>query len=82
MEEDFFVRTADELLPVEVKANDHRSKSLSTLVNSDHYHDIRYGIKLADSNIGYANGIFTFPYYCAFLIKKFLKTYKMQDQED
>ena len=31
LEEDFFVRTKDELVPVEVKANKNRSKSLRKL---------------------------------------------------
>lgn len=32
LEEDFFVRTADELIPVEVKATNGRSKSLKLLL--------------------------------------------------
>ena len=31
LEEDFFVRSTDELIPLEVKSNTHNSKSLSTL---------------------------------------------------
>lgn len=72
LEEDFFVRTTDELLPVEVKANGNNSKSMRTLIESKHYPDIRKGIKLSDSNIGYNNNILTFPYFCAFLLKRFL----------
>ena len=52
LEEDFFVRTKDELVPVEVKANRNRSKSLRQLISGDSYRDIHWGIKLADSNIG------------------------------
>ena len=72
LEEDFFVRTADELLPVEVKSNGNQSKSMRTLIESRHYPDIRKGIKLSDSNIGNSNNIMTFPYFCAFLLKRFL----------
>ena len=72
LEEDFFVRTKDALVPVEVKANKNRSKSLRQLIASDSYGDIHWGIKLADSNIGIEDGICTFPYFCSFLIKRYL----------
>mgnify|MGYP002658922558 FL=1 len=34
LEEDFFVRTRDELIPVEVKSNNDRSKSLTALIKN------------------------------------------------
>ena len=71
LEEDFFVRTKDELVPVEVKANRNRSKSLRQLISGDSYGDIHWGIKLADSNVGIEDGIYTFPYFCSFLIKRY-----------
>lgn len=74
LEEDFFVRTRDELIPVEVKSNNDRSKSLATLIKNENYSDIKRGIKLGDFNIGYANNIYTFPYFCAFMIKAYLKS--------
>lgn len=70
--EDFFVRTKDELVPVEVKANNNRSRFLRKLISSDSYSDIHWGIKLADSNVGIEDGICTFPYFCTFLLKKYL----------
>ena len=73
LEEDFFVRSKSELYPVEVKANNDRSKSLSSLINNKNYNDIKNGIKLGDFNVGYANNIYTFPYFCAFMIKAFMK---------
>lgn len=73
LEEDFFVRTKDALIPVEVKANKNSSKSLNQLVSNKNYSDIHYGIKLGDSNIGFENNIYTFPYFCAFLLKRYLK---------
>jgi len=72
LEEDFFVRTADTLIPVEVKSTNGRSKSLRTLIDSEKYSDIRYGIKLTGGNIGYSDGIYTFPYFCAYLLKRYL----------
>ena len=72
MEEDFFVRTASKLIPIEAKAKGGRSKSLRTLLDSDKYPDIQYGIKLTGGNIGYGDGIYTFPHFCAFLLKQYL----------
>lgn len=73
LEEDFFVRTAADLIPVEVKATNGRAKSLRTLIESDKYEDIHYGIKLTGGNIGFDGQIYTFPYFCAFLLKRYLK---------
>lgn len=73
LEEDFFVRSQKELIPVEVKSNKDRSKSLASLIKNENYSDIHHGIKLSAGNIGYANGIYTFPYFCSFLIKQYLK---------
>ena len=73
LEEDFFVRTADELIPVEVKANNNNSKSLRTLIDSSHYPDIKRGLKLSYSNIGFNDSIMTFPYFCAFQIRRFIQ---------
>ena len=77
LEEDFFLRTRDSLVPVEVKASNNRSKSLSTLIGSEKYPDIRFGIKLINGNIGFENNIFTFPHFCAFLLKSFLRNMDM-----
>lgn len=73
LKEDFFVRSKSELFPVEVKANSDRSKSLGSLIRNEKYSDIKNGIKLGDFNVGYVNNIYTFPYFCAFLIKAFVK---------
>lgn len=73
LEEDFFVRTAQDLIPIEVKATNGRAKSLRTLITSDRYEDIHYGIKFTGGNLGCENGIYTFPYFCAFLLKRYLK---------
>lgn len=75
LEEDFFIRSADNLIPVEVKAKNGRSKSLRTLISSDNYLDIAYGFKLSANNVGYSERIYTFPYFCTFLLKRFMKTF-------
>ena len=77
LEEDFFARTQSDLVPVEVKSNSNQSKSLSTLIKSKNFSDISYGIKLGDFNIGHADDIYTFPYFCAFKIKEYLKSKNM-----
>lgn len=73
LEEEFFVRTANNLIPLEVKSKNGKSKSLLQLIACDKYPDISYGVKLCAANIGFENNIFTFPYYCTFLLKKYLK---------
>lgn len=73
LEEDFFIRTSSELIPIEVKSTNGKSKSLRTLINSDNYPDIRHGIKLIRGNIGFNDKIYTFPYFCTFLLKRYLK---------
>ena len=76
LEEDFFVRAKDFLIPVEVKATNGTAKSLRTLLKSDHYADIKYGIKFIQGNIGFSNNIFTFPYFCSFLLKRYLMNFE------
>ncbi len=72
LEEDFFVRTINNLVPIEVKANRQSSHSLRNLIKGEKYPDISFGIKLGDYNIGFENDIYTFPYFCSFMLKKFL----------
>lgn len=75
LEEDFFARTARDLVPIEVKSTNNTSKSLRTLIRSRSYPDIRYGIKLIGSNLGYAEQVYSFPHFCAFLLNSFLKDF-------
>lgn len=72
LEQDFFVRTATHLVPVEVKARDGRAKSMRTLISDGRYPDISWGIKLHGGNVGEANMVRTFPYWCAFLMRDYL----------
>lgn len=73
VEMDFFIRDADSLIPVEVKAVDGATISLNHLIDSEKYADIRYGIKLGYKNIGFNGKFYTFPYFLTFLLKRFLK---------
>ena len=72
LEMDFFVRDADSLIPVEVKANDNATASLNNLLKEDKYPDIKYGIKLGYKNIGFNGRFYTFPYFLTFLLKRFV----------
>ena len=73
LEEDFFVRNTENLIPLEVKARNGNSKSLNTLIKSDSYPDIHFGIKLIDGNIGVESNIRTFPHYLVFLLRDYLR---------
>lgn len=72
LEMDFFVRDGESLIPVEVKAKNGATASLRKLIHDDRYADIRFGIKLAERNIGFENGFYTFPYFLTFLLRRFL----------
>ena len=73
LEMDFFVRDSDSLVPVEVKAKDGVTASLNHLIDWPSYPDVSYGIKFGYKNIGWGGKFYTFPYFLAFLLKRFLK---------
>ncbi len=72
LEMDFFIRDADSLIPVEVKANGGATASLNRLLNDDKYNDVKYGIKLGYRNIGFNGKFYTFPYFLTFLLRRFV----------
>lgn len=55
---------------------------MKTLIASDHYPDIRYGIKLSKNNIGYEDRIYTFPYFCTFLLKRFMVGFHAEEEAE
>lgn len=73
LEEDFFIRSINELIPVEVKANTNKAKSMMELIHNDMYADIHHGIKFHKGNIGITSEIVSFPYFCVFLLKRYMK---------
>lgn len=73
VEMDFFVRDAESLIPVEVKASDGATPSLKKMITDSKFSDIKYGIKFCNRNIGFNGTFYTFPYFCAFLLKRYLK---------
>ena len=72
IEVDFFIRDADSLIPIEVKANDNAAVSLNKVIDSNQYKDIKYGIKLCNKNIGFNGKFYTFPYFLTFLLKRYI----------
>ena len=76
IEMDFFVRSANHLWPVEVKANNTATASLKKLTdpaNRRAVSDIKHGIKLCLANIGFNGNFYTFPYFLTFLLKRWLR---------
>ena len=73
IEMDFMIRDRNSLIPVEVKANDQATTSLNKLIKDQEYSDIHYGIKFANKNIGFNDYFYTFPYFLAFFLKRFLR---------
>ena len=73
LEMDFFLRSGDNLVPVEVKAGNTKAKSMRVLLDSPHYQDIKWGIKLVKGNVGFSNGVLTIPQWCAFFLRRLAK---------
>ena len=73
LEMDFFLRSGDNLVPVEVKAGNTKAKSMRVLLDSPHYKDIKWGIKLVKGNVGFSNGVLTIPQWCAFFLRRLAK---------
>ena len=76
MEMDFFLRSGDDLVPIEVKSENARAKSLNTLIASEHYPEIRWGIKLVHGNVGFENNVLTMPHWSVFLLPRLLSELK------
>lgn len=74
LEQDFFIRSTNELIPLDINSGNTQKKSIRTLIQSPEYEDIRHGIKFISGNIGFIDPIYTFPHYCMFLLKRFMKT--------
>ena len=76
LEMDFFLRSGDRLVPVEVKAGNTKAKSMRVLIDSPHYKDISWGIKLVKGDVGFSNGVLTIPHWCAFFLRRLAKEAK------
>ncbi len=75
LEMDFFVRDQNGLVPLEVKAKDSATASLNHLLNDkSRYPEIHFGLKLCNKNIGFNGRFYTFPYFCTFLLRRWLQS--------
>ena len=68
------------LIPIEVKASSGKTKSMKTLIDSEKYPDRGYGFKFSANNIGHENRIYTFPYFCTFLLKRFMQDFHPEEE--
>ena len=76
LELDFLIRYQNNIIPIEVKATNGNSKSLKEVLTNPKYDKVNFAIKLARSNIGYSNGIFTIPIFYSFLLKEFIDKFE------
>ncbi len=70
---DFILRDEKNIIPVEVKASDNATYSLTKLIDEKQFKNINYGIKLCNKNIGFNGKFYTFPYFLTFLLKRYLQ---------
>jgi len=77
LEMDFFLRSGDSLVPVEVKAGNSKAKSMRALIDGAHYNDIKWGIKVVKGNVGFDRGVLTIPQWCSFFLKRIVKEPKL-----
>ena len=52
---------------------DEDKQTIERQKKSRSYPYIQYGIKLTAGNVVYSDNILTFPYFCSFLLKSYLK---------
>lgn len=52
------------------------------LIALEKYGDIRYGFKFTAGNIGYHQNVYDFPYFCAFLLKRFRAGFKPVEEQN
>lgn len=72
IEVEFMISDSSSIVPIEVKSKRSASASLKNLINKNDYPDIRYGIKLSDSNIDFNGQYYTIPFALTFMIKRFI----------
>ena len=69
LEIDFISQHHDEVVLIEVKAKDGRTKAANEILNNEKkYKDVKKLIRLKDCNIGISKNIETYPSYMSFLI--------------
>ena len=81
IEEDFFVRQGNNVVPIEVKSSNSQARSLKILINSDKFPEITWGIKFAKANIGFKENILTLPYWSSFLLDRIITNAKGRKEQ-
>ena len=59
----------------DMKSKKGTAKSMRTLIASDSYPEIQFGVKLSAGNIGSSEHVFTAPYFTTFLLRRLLRAY-------
>ena len=71
-EMNFFIENNNYLIPIETKNIVRPTISLRNLLDNSKYRNIKYGIKLCNTNISFNGLYYTFPYFLTFLLKRYL----------
>ncbi|UVT06317.1 hypothetical protein HPH06_02025 [Bifidobacterium breve] len=72
--------TRNSLMKVQNRSNCSKhmfttAKSMRTLISSDSYPEIQFGVKLSAGNIGSSEHVFTAPYFATFLLRRLLRAF-------
>lgn len=70
---DFLIRVNNNVVPIEVKSNRGKAKSLNTMIKDQDVSTVTYGFKFGNYNIGCSNHVITFPYFTLFLLRNVLE---------
>ena len=52
------------------------------LIEKEKFSDIKYRIKFCNKNIGFNGKFYTFPYFCAIMLKRYLKNFEPSKFEE
>jgi predicted AAA+ superfamily ATPase len=69
---DFIIRRDNMILPIEVKANRGKARSMNAVIEDQKISMITSGLKFGNYNVDGDNHIVTYPFFCMFLMKRVL----------
>ena len=79
LEIDFLVRLDGECVLIEVKANNGKAKSVSTVLKNKNVYHVNNAIKLGQYNVGRQGEVLTMPLYMGFLVRDKIAESKIPD---
>ncbi len=79
IELDFLVRFQSKILPIKVKAEQGRQRSLNAVINEKR-NTLDFAIRFSASNIGFANNILTLPHFLVFLLRRYFDRIRIKDK--